>query len=376
MKNNYFFRKDLINKNINFIDVKETEINLSLNESAFNPLSLLSEEELNEIKNFKVNIYPRSELESNLKEKICEYNNKILSKIEKQNSQNNESKILNPSNIIIGNGLDELLFILFMSLNDKKSKILISVPTYPDYKNYALSVGLNICEIPLIESFQLDVSKIIKESKKKDIKLIIICNPNNPTGNLINSADIFYLLENINDKLILIDEAYFEFSKITFAKYINIYPNLIIGRSFSKGFLAPGLRLGYFITISKNIKELMKVKSVYNISNLTQFIGLKFLNNIEKFNQRIDYLIKLREYLYNRLKNIKNIKPFQSFTNFILFKCNFDANILYEFLLKNNISLRNVSKNYNLENCLRVSLGTKENLDLFLNKLNEFVNNI
>ncbi|MCX8059432.1 MAG: histidinol-phosphate aminotransferase family protein [Spirochaetes bacterium] len=366
-KENYFFRKNLINKNENFIDVKENLINLSLNESPFNPFLLLKHEDLKEIVNFSINIYPRKELENSLKEKICKYNNEFLTK-----NETDLKEIINPSNIILGNGIDELLYILFMSINDYKSKILISIPTYPDYKNYALSVGLNVLEIPLIENFQLNVSKIIKESKNKEVKLIIICNPNNPTGNLINSADIYYLLENIKDKLILIDEAYFEFSKVTFLKHVNLYPNLIIARSFSKGFFAPGLRLGYFVSSVLNIKELNKVKGVYNLSNLTQFIGIKFLENLEKFEQRIEYICKLRDFIFNRLQAIKNIEPYPSSTNFILFKCKFDSTKLYEYLLKKEISLRNVSKLYNLYNCLRVSIGTKENMDFFIKNILEF----
>jgi len=301
-------------------------------------------------------------LPNELKEKICQYNNSNLNKI-----------VVNPENIVLGNGIDELLFILFTSINEKNSKIIVSIPTYPDYKNYANSVGVDVIEIPLLKDFQLDVDKIIKKSKDKNVKLIIICNPNNPTGNIINFSDIYYILENIKDKLVLIDEAYFEFSNVTLLKDILLYPNLIIARSFSKGFLSPGLRLGYFIGQTKIISELYKVKTVYNLSNLAQFIGIKYLNNSDKFKKFIDYIIKIRDYTYKRLSSFNNITPYQSHTNFILFRCSFDANKLYNFLLENNISLRNVSKAYNLNNCLRISLSLKENIDLFLNLLENFM---
>jgi len=348
-KNHSFFRADLAFKNINHINVEQKKTNLSLNEAPFNPLKLLSGSDLNDIVKFGINRYPLPSLEEEVKAKLSAYNHDLVK----------------PHNLLCGNGIDDLLYLLFLSVNEPKSKILISTPTYPDYKNYALSVGLGVEEVPLLEDFQLDIPGILKKAKDRNIKMVILCNPNNPTGNLIQSSDIYYLLEKITDKMILVDEAYYEFSKQSCISTINQYPQLVITRSFSKGFFSSGLRFGYLISQSSNISELLKIKSVYNLSSLTQYIVLKFLDNPDKFNSRIDYLIKLRDIISRRLALIPGLKVYDSHTNFLLFRLpeGEDPRELYDYLLGNGIAVRNVSKN--IPSCLRVSIGEKAEMDEF-----------
>lgn len=357
---NYPFRKDLISKKINVIEVEEKKINLSLNESPFNPFLFFSEEDWNEFHKFAINRYPTKELSIKLKNLICKYNqNKITEE-----------------NILMGNGIDDLLYLIFISIQDKNSKILVSVPSYPDYINYSLSCGVENITVPLKNDFQLDVDRIINTGKRKDIKMIILCTPNNPTGNLLKKSDIYYILENINDKLIVIDEAYFEFSNETFINNISDYENLIILRSFSKGFFASGLRFGYLISNPFIVKELLKVKSVFNLSSLTQFIAIKLLQKEKTIKEHIDFLINERENLYKQLSKINEINVYKSKTNFILFRLlrNLDHIDLYNYLLQNDISIRNVSSQPLLEKCLRVSIGNKEQNSEFVSTLNNYFN--
>ena len=355
---NYFFRKDLLNKRINIIEVEDKKINLSLNESPYNPFSFFSKDDWEDFLNFNINRYPRKDIEEKLKSEICEYN---LNKIK-------------PDNILMGNGIDDLLYLLFISISDKNSKILVSVPSYPDYINYSLSCGVGNISINLKENFQLDIDEIIENGKKKDVKMIIFCTPNNPTGNLLKKSDIFYILENIHDKLVVIDEAYFEFSGETFINNIYNYENLIILRSFSKGFFSSGLRFGYLIANSFIIGELLKVKSVFNLSALTQFVALKLFMKKDIIKKYINVLIEERDFLFKELGKIEGITSYKSYTNFLLFRVseNFNHIDLYNYLLKKEISLRNVSSLPMLDNCLRVSIGTKEQNKIFLSEMKKY----
>ncbi len=354
-----FFRKNLKAKDINQIFIEEKETNLSLNESPYNPLKLLSDDDRVEIANFDINKYPREQQKKELKQEIISYCNSVIKE----------------ENILLGNGIDELLYFLFASISEPKSKVIINTPTYPDYKNYGESLSLDFYELPLNEIFQPQIKKLIQLSKKKETKLIILCTPNNPTGNLITSGDIYYLLENVKDTLILVDEAYFEYSNKTFVENLSNYPNLIITRSFSKGFHSSGLRFGYLLASPYIIQNLLKVKPVFNLSSLTIFIAKKILQNKEIMLSKIEELKQNRETLYNYLKKQPLITPYESYTNFILFRVEQPISHidLYNFLLENNLSIRNVSNSNSLKNCLRVSISNEKEINRFKLLLSNYI---
>ncbi len=410
---NYFFRKDLIKKNENKILVERKKNTLALNESPFSFLNLLSEEEKQRILNSQINKYPTQEFLDEFYKQIMDYCN-----------------LKSSEQILIGNGIDELFYFLFISINEKKnaknSKCVINVPTYPDYKNYGQSVGLSFIEIPLLVkeieqkdnqqdnmaqyskkqisemrinkeqidntpkisekidkkesevSFQLDVNKIIKAGKRKDVKGIIFTNPNNPTGTVFPISDIIYITEKLEDKLIMVDEAYIEFCpKYTLVPLIDEFPNLIILRTFSKGFLSPGLRLGYLVSNSSIIAQLKKVFPVFTVSQISIEIGKILLENHQKIKNIIENIIENREKIYNKLcqyietGQLKNV--YKSNTNFVLFQFNSEnlMNKFYDFLLKSDISVRNVSSKF-LKNALRVTASNDLNSEDFINKVEQF----
>ena len=355
---NYFFRDDLFNKKPNKIYIENKKINLSLNESSINPLLFFTDKDWDELKSIPIHKYPSDSFIEKVKEQVCIYNH-------------NDVK---PDELILANGIDDLLYLLFIAVAQKGSKILYSIPSYPDYANYSASCSLGSESLLLTSDFHLDVEQIIKKGKHKAVKLIIICNPNNPTGNLFKTSDIFYILENIQDTLIAVDEAYFEFNSTTFLPYINNYQNLVILRSFSKGFLVPGLRFGYLSAHRSIIHELRKVKSVFNISALTLAYASKLLSCSPKISDIIEKLKKMRDSFIIYMRNIPEIEVYHSETNFILFRMKTQevCDSLYKHLLDKDISVRNVSSQPLLHNCLRVSVGDKNENTKFLKELEFF----
>lgn len=398
----YFFRKDLKDKEENRISVKRAKINLALNESNINPLSFFSEEDFLKLKNSEINRYPTEEYTEPLKDKLVywlnDLSNKAASKIEKEQ-------------ILIANGIDDLLYYLFIALNEKGTNVLINVPCYPDYKNYGRSVGLNFIEIPLIENkknnidllenlqarsafgadsnsridnlifdydFHIDVKKIIKYGKKRNVKAIIFTNPNNPTGTLFSLADIIFVAQSLSNKLVILDEAYYEYSLHTALPYIEQFPNLIILRTFSKGFSSPGLRFGYLVGNAEVVKVLRKVIPVFPVSQVTIDIAKILIDKKDNLQKIQKDIINERERIFNLLNKIRKEKDsiaqvYKSYTNFISFKLksNNDTISLYNFLQEKGISIRNVSSKF-LDNLLRVTISSYDENEVFLSCVQEY----
>jgi len=398
----YFFRKDLKDKEENRISVKRAKINLALNESNINPLSFFSEEDFLKLKNSEINRYPTEEYTEPLKDKLVwwlnDLSNKAASKIEKEQ-------------ILIANGIDDLLYYLFIALNEKGTNVLINVPCYPDYKNYGRSVGLNFIEIPLIENkknnidllenlqarsafgadsnsridnlifdydFHIDVKKIIKYGKKRNVKAIIFTNPNNPTGTLFSLADIIFVAQSLSNKLVILDEAYYEYSLHTALPYIEQFPNLIILRTFSKGFSSPGLRFGYLVGNAEVVKALRKVIPVFPVSQVTLDIAKILIDKKDNLQKIQKDIINERERIFNLLNKIRKEKDsiaqvYKSYTNFISFKLksNNDTISLYNFLQEKGISIRNVSSKF-LDNLLRVTISSYDENEVFLSCVQEY----
>lgn len=381
-----FFRKDLIKKNENRIFVERKKVTLALNESNFSSISLLNNSEKEKILNARIDKYPTSEFLSGFITSLKEY-----------------CKVNSEDQILVGNGIDELLYFLFISINEEGAKCIVNVPTYPDYKNYGESVGLSFIEVPLIEKidkvgkdienskvdanqlekeFSLDIKRLVNLGKRKDVKALIFTNPNNPTGTLFPLSDMIYIIQRLKDKLIIIDEAYIEYCpEKTLIPLINEFENIIILRSFSKGFLSPGLRLGYLVSNTSIINNLKKVFPVFVVSQISIEIGkilLEKKDEISIFRQKI---IENRQRIYNKLKEYTEkgylLRVYNSNTNFVLFKFSDEQQMknCYNFLLQNDISVRNVSSKY-LKNSLRVTATNEEETEIFLITMSNYFNQI
>lgn len=288
----------------------------------------------------------------------------ILSKIKK----------VSENQILLGNGSDEVLDLLFRAFCEPNQDNIITLP--PTYGMYSVLANLNAIEnreVVLTENFQPNVNTIL-EQVDRNTKIIFLCSPNNPTGNSFSDESIVTLLKNFNG-LVLIDEAYIDFSdKESWLQELSDYPNLIISQTLSKAYGMAGIRLGILYASTEIITVLNKIKPPYNINILTQ---QKAITKLEEFNSVKNeiYLIKTdKEYLFKQLLEVNFIdKVFESDANFILIKVD-DAELRYNQLIANNIVIRNRSKQPLCENCLRITIGTREENDQLINTLKKIQN--
>lgn len=275
-----------------------------------------------------------------------------------------------PTNqILLGNGSDEVLDLIFRAFCEPNQDSILSLP--PTYGMYNVLANLNAIEniqVPLASNFELEVDKILA-NVKTNTKLLFICSPNNPSGNTVDCAAIEQLLSAFNG-LVVIDEAYIDFTDETsWTKRINSYPNLIVTQTLSKAYGLAGIRLGICYASQEIIAILNKIKPPYNINTLTQDAALKALENKNKVADQIKTILQERNRLAKALETYSFVKKiYPSEANFILIKVD-DANKRYDELIKKGIVVRNRSSQLHCENCLRISVGTPSENTQLLTKL-------
>jgi histidinol-phosphate aminotransferase len=227
----------------------------------------------------------------------------------------------NINNISVGNGSDELIRSLLIAtcLNNSGS-ILVADPTFSMYAILAETLGIKVVKIgrsPLNFSIDLDQAKAAIDQQENQIKVIFVVHPNSPTGNALTPQEKDWLRSISEDILVVIDEAYFEFSQDTLAGEIKEHPNWIILRTFSKAFRLAALRVGYAIAYPEIITALEKIRLPYNLPSFTQIAALFALNERKSILATINETIKERDKVYNNLAKLSNLKTWPSASNFI-----------------------------------------------------------
>lgn len=271
-----------------------------------------------------------------------------------------EIKAINREQIFLGNGSDEAIDLLIRAFCEPgKDSIMIMPPTYGMYKVAADINDISVIEVPLTKEFQIDSENVIREIDEST-KLIFLCSPNNPSGNLLLEKDIEYLLRNFNG-LIVIDEAYSDFSsKPSWLNSLKQNNNLVVLQTFSKAWGLANIRVGMAFGDEILISILNKIKYPYNINGISQNLILNALVNVEMKNKIVQDILFEREILNEKLAKLPIVKNvFYSDANFLLVKV-IDANSIYNYLLNNNIIIRNRSNMINCDNCLRITVGTRE----------------
>lgn len=265
-----------------------------------------------------------------------------------------------PNQILLGNGSDEVLDLLFRAFCEPKIDNVITLP--PTYGMYGVLANINAVEnkeILLSKDFQPQVDLIL-EAVTENTKMLFLCSPNNPTGNSFSDESVVALLKNFNG-LVVIDEAYIDFSKKqSWVNELDEYPNLVITQTLSKAYGLAGIRLGVCYASSKIITVLNKIKPPYNVNELTQKRSLIRLEDKEKIKMEISSIIEHREELLKVLLAVKFvIAIYPSEANFILIKVD-DADKRYKELIANGIVIRNRTTQPLCDNCLRLTIGTAE----------------
>ncbi|WP_299155610.1 histidinol-phosphate transaminase [uncultured Christiangramia sp.] len=273
-------------------------------------------------------------------------------------SKISEIKQVPERQILLGNGSDEVLDLIFRAFCEPGKDNIISLP--PTYGMYKVLSGINNIEnreVLLTSEFEPDVDAIL-EAVDANTKLLFLCSPNNPSGNSFNTETIKKLLKSFNG-LVVIDEAYIDFSDVAgWSQSLDKYPNLIITQTFSKAFGMAGIRLGMLFASAEIIKILNRIKPPYNVNELTQQRAIKGLQNYSEIKHQVIDIKSERDYLSKQLLQLNYVaKIFPSDANFLLIKVD-DADQRYMELIGKGIVVRNRSKQPLCENCLRITVGT------------------
>jgi histidinol-phosphate aminotransferase len=278
-----------------------------------------------------------------------------------------EIKGVSVDNMMLGNGSDEVLDLLFRAFCEpKEDNVIVTAPSYGMYGVLANLNDVEQKEVILEEDFSLNPKKII-EKVDENTKMILLCSPNNPTGNQIDFEVIKEILVKVNC-LVVVDEAYIDFSKEeSCINYLDEYNQLVVIQTLSKFYGMAGIRLGICFSSQEIITVLNKIKPPYNVNTLTQIKAIELLKN--KNDSYKNEVITEREWLANQLsKSIFIEKVYPSDANFILVKTK-NANSIYSQLVKEGVVVRNRTKEALCENCLRITVGTPQENKLVIETL-------
>ncbi|MHA1144766.1 MAG: histidinol-phosphate transaminase [Candidatus Helarchaeota archaeon] len=280
-----------------------------------------------------------------------------------------------PDNLLIGNGSDDLLLTLYHSFTDTQSQVLTIHPTFSMYKWFANIMGCEYIEIPLKRNdFSLDIEKILSTVTKRT-KLIIIPSPNNPTGNQFPRDQLLKIIKE-TESLVVIDEAYTDFSGGSLLDQVPSNPNLIILKTFSKLWGLAGLRLGYAVASKEVINILRVVQVPFTTNVVSQALVPLMLEEQEYISSVVTRVIEEREWLEEQLSELPNIKVYPSNANFLLIEVrsgNVKITEIIEGLFEQGILIRDQSKLKGLENCARITVGTREMNEKLIKGLKKFL---
>lgn len=279
---------------------------------------------------------------------------------------------VNSDMILVGNGSDELIQMILLVFGRDPGCVLIPSPTFAMYKILTQILGRRPIEIPLEADFDLNLEEMLARIESDRPQITFLSYPNNPTGNSFSQEKILKILE-ASQGIVVVDEAYFDFSKKTFLPLLSRYGNLIILRTFSK-IGAAGLRVGFLIAREEIVQQLHKVRLPFNLNLFSQAAAKLILENRIFVDEQVTRLIQEREKLYRVLQSLSYLDPFPSDANFILVRTKMNAAFLHQELIKRDILVRNLSKPGPLFNCLRIGVGTPEENEILCKALEEIKN--
>ncbi len=279
-------------------------------------------------------------------------------------------KGLRPSQILCGNGSDEVLDLIFRAFCEPNTDAIITLtPTYGMYAVLANINGIQQQCVSLTADFQIDVPAVLNAIQPNS-KLLFICSPNNPSGNVMSRTAIKEILKAFKG-LVVIDEAYIDFTDTqSWLDHLSEYPNLVVTQTLSKAYGLAGIRLGICYASEEIIAVLNKIKPPYNINSLTQKAALTAISQQENTKQQLKTILDQRTELIKEFKKIAWIeKIYPTDANFILIRVD-NANLRYEELKNKGIIVRNRTREDGCANCLRITVGTVEENKRLINTLN------
>ena len=279
---------------------------------------------------------------------------------------------LGPDHILVGNGSNELIQATFLAAVGRGDRVVLSVPTFTVYALMNTVMDGDLCQVLLKEGLTFDVDRLAEEAAKPRTKLVILCSPNNPTGSMITPEEVARIATTATG-LVVVDEAYFEFCGVSSIGLLEHFSNVIITRTFSKALGAAGLRLGYLMAHPDLVQEIEKVKLPYNVNLISLIAAKRIIQEQALIKERSAFICSERQRVFDQLEAISGIRPYPSYANFILFEVDRSVHAIFQGLIEQGVLIRDVSRYPMLDKAMRVTIGTREENEAFLEALREVV---
>jgi histidinol-phosphate aminotransferase len=274
--------------------------------------------------------------------------------------------------VLAGNGSNELIQAVLMVAVGAGSRVVIPEPTFTLYRQVVTVLGGEVLSVPLTSDFQFDVGAIRDRAVKGNADVMILCSPNNPTGCRIGDEDLIGLARDF-DGLVIVDEAYHEFSGRTVVPLLEELPNLIVLRTFSKAMAMAGLRVGYLLASVALATEVHKATLPYNLNFFSATAAQVACERYYLLRPQIEKIINERERLFEGLKQIPGVEPVESTANFMIARTSVGPREVFEELHRRDILVRDVSRYPMLNEYFRISVGSESENDQLLAALREVV---
>jgi histidinol-phosphate aminotransferase len=270
-----------------------------------------------------------------------------------------------PERVMAGNGSDELLTIIIRCFVGQGDKVVYPYPTYLLYKTLSEIQDARACIVDFLEDYSLPEEILVE-----DATVTFICNPNSPSGTMVSVDKVSDLAKKVNGVLV-VDEAYVDFADDNCLRLVDEHPNIIILRTLSKSYSLAGMRLGFAVAQEDLIKGMMKVKDSYNVDRLSMASAIAALDDQATFRENVARIKKTREHLINSLKKL-GFFVYPSQANFVMIRCQnaHNAKGIYEELKRKKILIRYIDQP-KLDDCLRITVGTDDEINTLLDKLAE-----
>jgi len=284
-----------------------------------------------------------------------------------------EIKHCAPERIFLGNGSDEPIDLLFRAFCEPGKDNIVSIdPTYGMYQVAADINNIEVRKVKLTDDFNFSADELLNRADE-NTKLAFVCSPNNPTANLMDKAEVLKLIQNFNG-LVVVDEAYIDFAPgASLLPDLDQYPNLVILQTFSKAWGMAGIRLGMAFASREIIQIFNKIKYPYNINMLTQQKAMELIDQEPEKNAWVETLLAERKKLAEQLKVFPFVvKIYPSDANFLLVKMH-DARGIYDYLVENGVIVRDRSKVILCDDSLRITVGSPEENEILVEKLNDLI---
>lgn len=276
--------------------------------------------------------------------------------------------------VLAGNGSNELLQMTFLATLARGDSIVVPVPTFTLYRLQGIAMGATVLEPRLTAPhFSLPVGEIVELIRSHAPKVVVLCSPNNPTGNTHPIDSVRPIIEAAAAGLVLLDEAYVEFSDQDYRPLLGEYDNVALLRTFSKAWALAGARVGYMIARPQIIQAISKVKLPYGLNILSETAALVALEHQRMLSEQVARIIQQREELFEALQLLPGGHPYPSQANFILCRLDHPTDEVFDACLQAGILIRDVSYYPGLEGHLRISIGTEEENTTLIKALSDFL---